>query len=825
MPHYNPTALYLRKPIRTILNRLLETPLTVVEAPMGYGKTTAVREFAKESGAFVLWKTLDNDSVQTFWSGFSRLIGTVDQNCSQQLAKLGLPDTDFFLDEAINLLGKVSFPQLTLLVIDDYHLLLSPEADHFIETLIKAELPNLHVVVISRVVFGSKITELRLKGYCTLIDKRHFELTPAEIVEYYKTCGVRLTAKQAADLFSYTEGWISALYLCLLSFLQEGRIEHQVSLHDLLEKAVYQQCSVEVKNFLLTFSIFDNFSLEQADALWPQGDAQAILKKLMAQNAFIAYNSLTQTFQLHNILTVFLRGLFERKSSDEKKSIWQAAGRWFFANKDYLHAMEYFYKAADYDNLMTALEANKGLAENSSYLESLRRYFQDSPPAIIAIHPRASLIFALELFANNEYELFAAQCQTIHENIALNSQLAEQEKNQLSGELEFLCSFSQFNRIQAMSAYHQNACRLMHSPTDFFDRNGSWSFESPSVVYMFHRERGALDQEVHDLTAGMPAYYAISGYHGFGGEYAMQAEQHYFCGEFENAEIAAHTSLYAAKSKNQLSPLLAALFVQLRLALLRGDASAVTGVIERMRDEIRQGGVPAYLHTFDLCEGFLYGSLSDGKKIPDWIASGSERETRLPFPTQGFYNIIYGKALLIHGEYAKFLGLATQFQSVAAIFPNLLAQLYTYIYEAAACCRLGRIESAQNALHQALDLAAPDRLLMPFVENASFILPLLTDLSRTDPHAAFLRDILSLHAKYTKGVATVQLALSSSVKSSLKLTAREQEIAELVASGLSNQRIAATLFITEATVKKALQNTYTKLNINSRTALAKIILG
>ncbi|MBP2666229.1 MAG: ATP-dependent transcriptional regulator, partial [Firmicutes bacterium] len=160
MPHYNPTALYLRKPIRTILNRLLETPLTVVEAPMGYGKTTAVREFAKESGAFVLWKTLDNDSVQTFWSGFSRLIGTVDQNCSQQLAKLGLPDTDFFLDEAINLLGKVSFPQLTLLVIDDYHLLLSPEADHFIETLIKAELPNLHVVVISRVVFGSKITEL-----------------------------------------------------------------------------------------------------------------------------------------------------------------------------------------------------------------------------------------------------------------------------------------------------------------------------------------------------------------------------------------------------------------------------------------------------------------------------------------------------------------------------------------------------------------------------------------------------------------------------------------------------------------------------------------
>ena len=238
-----------------------------------------------------------------------------------------------------------------------------------------------------------------------------------------------------------------------------------------------------------------------------------------------------------------------------------------------------------------------------------------------------------------------------------------------------------------------------------------------------------------------------------------------------------------------------------------------------------KGGGAAYLHTFDLCEGFLYGSLSDGKKIPDWIAAGNERESRLPFPTQGYYNIIYGKALLIQGEYAKFLGLTAQFQNVAAIFPNLLAQLYTYIYEAAACFRLGRVESAQNALRQALDLAVPDRLVMPFVENASFILPVLASLTPTSLQASFLQDLQVLHAKYAKGVAAVQQALTAGARSSLNLTAREQEIAELVASGLSNQRIAATLFITEATVKKALQNTYTKLNINSRTALAKIILG
>ena len=824
MPKYNPTALYLRQPMREHLSRILETPLTVVEAPMGYGKTTAVREFVQSSGAFVLWKTLDSDLVSSFWQGFVRLIGKVDPDCAQKLSLLGCPDTAFFLEEVLVLLENVPFPHNTVLVIDDYHLLLSAEADRFIESLIKAEMPNLHVVIISRVVFGEKATELTLKGYCTLIDKKCFELTRQEIVEYYKTCGVRLTQQEADELFSYTEGWISALYLCLLVFLQEGRIEKQSSLHHLLEKFVYQQSSDEMKDFLLTVCIFDNFSLEQAEAMWRSGPAKSLLKNLMTRNAFITYDSVNRTYQMHNILTGFLRELFDRKSLQEKKLIWHSAGEWLTKTNHFMQALEYFYKAEDYDRLLSVLELNKGNAVTMTHLGQLRQYFRDCPPEVIAAHPRASLTYALELFANNEYELFAAQCEIIRESIEGHSQLAPEEKDQLTGELEFLLSFSQYNRIQAMTAHYLKARLLMKKPTEFFDRNGSWSFESPSVLYMFHREVGQLEQEMRDLAEGVNAYYPISDSHGFGAEYVMQAERHYLCGEIENADIAAHAAVHAAESKNQISPFLAALFVHLRIALLRGNVPGISGILERMRDKIRQQGSPAYLRTLDLCEGFLFATLSDSKKIPDWIGSGTVQESPLPFPTHGFYNIIYGKTLLLHGKYTQFLGLAPHFQMISSVFPNLLGQLYAHIQEAEAHKQLGHDEKARESLRQALDMALPDQLLLPFVENGAHLLPLLKELSTTKPAELFIHKVAELYAKYAKNIATVQHSLAATNTPLSLLTPRELEVARLVASGLTNQRIAALLFVTEATVKKALQNIFLKLHLNNRTALTKIFL-
>ncbi len=55
------------------------------------------------------------------------------------------------------------------------------------------------------------------------------------------------------------------------------------------------------------------------------------------------------------------------------------------------------------------------------------------------------------------------------------------------------------------------------------------------------------------------------------------------------------------------------------------------------------------------------------------------------------------------------------------------------------------------------------------------------------------------------------------------LTAREREIAELVASGLSNKEVAARLFVSVRTVEANLSKLYAKLGVRTRTELANVI--
>jgi DNA-binding CsgD family transcriptional regulator len=57
-----------------------------------------------------------------------------------------------------------------------------------------------------------------------------------------------------------------------------------------------------------------------------------------------------------------------------------------------------------------------------------------------------------------------------------------------------------------------------------------------------------------------------------------------------------------------------------------------------------------------------------------------------------------------------------------------------------------------------------------------------------------------------------------------RLTARERQIAELVAQGLGNQAIATRLYVSRRTVEAHLSTIYRKYSLHSRSALAALVL-
>lgn len=823
MAKNNARSLYIRKPVNAALDKLWEYPLTVVEAPMGYGKTTAVKEYLKNCDSEILWQTIMDESVTVFWNGFIRLFKKFDQVAAGNLADVGVPSNSLFLEEAVRLVEGIPFPARTVVVLDDYHLLSSTDIDRLVELLVRAEIPNLHLVLVSRSVFGENTGELVLKGYCWLIGKSCFVLSREEIIEYCRLCGVKLNADETDFLVSYTEGWISAVYLCLLGFLQDGRVEHQASLYELIEKVVYRRLAAEVRELLLSVCLFDSFTLEQAAYMWGREDVDPLLRQLTASNAFIRYEQASGLYSMHNIFTSYLRRIFDRQSVEQKRAVWNRAGDWQVNAGNCMHALDYFYIAANFDGLLKAIEFDKGNGIWNEHKDKLIRYFHDCPPAIKKAHVQACLIYAINLFSFNEMGLFAAQCAEIGSYIDALPQEMEYEKNQLLGEFELLCSFTKYNDIPGMYEHIQRAGCLLQGTSEFIDKKVSWTFGSPSVLYMFYRESGQLEQAVQEMNTAIPHYCRLTAGHGSGAEAVMQAERYYYTGDFQSAEIAAHKALYNAQAQEQTSMALCALFMQLRLAVIKGDLDYVTDSLRQTREEIKRQGLYSYLHTWEMCEGFVYAYLNLAKKIPDWIANGDLQDRSIYFPSYAFFNIIWGRSLLLSSQYLKLIGLTDNFIAIAGVFPNLLGQVYTYIYAAAAKLRLGQQEEARLTLRQALDIAAPDGIIMPFVENGSYIMELLTDLGKAGQHQEFIDAISRLLPVWKRQAEALAIKLSGAGRQ-LPLTEREWTIAEHITAGLTNREIGKVLHIAEVTVKKALQNIYMKLGIHSRTALTKIML-
>ncbi|HWT75339.1 MAG TPA: LuxR C-terminal-related transcriptional regulator [Mobilitalea sp.] len=813
---YNTGIYYFTDKLRKKLEQLFEYPCTLIEAPMGYGKTTAIREFLNTTDSQILWQKIYDNSITGFWNSFCRLFDDIDDSCADSLRSIGFPSDSPSKEEVLRLLLKIDFSSSTVIVIDDYHLIDSPEVNQFIEFIVWNELDNLHMVLTARYSNIENQEELMLKGYLLHISKEMLEFEPKEINTYYKLCGINLKEDEVIRIYRYTEGWISALYLLMLGFKEEGSFAITANITKLIEKAVYLPFSDEMKEFLITVCLFDSFTREQAIFMWQKENAGELLTKIIKKNAFIRYDEKKKVYQIHNILSEFLNDIFESKNVNYKASLYRKAADWYMNNGDYITSMRYYYLLKDFDGILNALEVGKGHSIFYEHKDVFVKFYKECPEQIKRHHPIALLVYAMCLFTFNEMELFAEVCEEFEKAIQEDDSQDSETIQMLLGEFELLLCFTKYNDINKMLTHIKNSWELLKQPAKFIDCSESWTFGSPSVLYMFYREAGELEEEVHRIKEALPMYYQLTEGHGKGGEYVMEAERYYFCGDFNNAEILAYKAISQANSADNADILLCAYFLQTRIAIAKGDYANALTIYHKWNEEMKRNQGNNLLHTVHLCEAYILAGLQQVKSIPVWIREGDFLSSRLYFPTIAFLNIIYGRVLLLQGEYHKLLGMADQFMETASVFPNLLGMIYTHIYIAAVNEKLYRREAALTSLNMALDLAIPDAIYMPFVENGDYIRPLLEIIYRNSNRRE-ITFILKLELSYQNAVQ--QIRADYFTKAKPKLSEREMEIARLVAEGMSNNEIGSRLFITQNTVKTLLKRIFEKLEINSRTML------
>ncbi len=256
-----------------------------------------------------------------------------------------------------------------------------------------------------------------------------------------------------------------------------------------------------------------------------------------------------------------------------------------------------------------------------------------------------------------------------------------------------------------MSRHHRIAWELLGGPAKLISLKSTWTFGSPSVLYLFWREKGMLNQELEQMDECMPYYYRLTGGHGTGAEHIMRGEIHLYRGEIDEAEIYCHRAIFAADSVKQSSIAQCGLFTLARIAIIRGDTQVLEHSLGWLKKHAETNTEDLCRYTYDMAKAYLALLAGTGEELPTWLSEGHIDEKRLVIMTQPFAHIIYGRVLLERKEYQKLLGIAPYVIGISSIFPNLLPQVYYRIYMAQALLALGKEQDAVVILREGVELA------------------------------------------------------------------------------------------------------------------------
>ena len=804
-------TIYISERLQEHLRPISRCALTAVVAPMGYGKTTAVNwylaERARAEKLRVVRISVYSDNLAIFWksvqdafarAGFAFLR---DYTCPTDAAGGGLLADD--------LCHELAGGESCYIFIDDFHLLTDGRAAGFLCTLVNRLPDNVHLIVASRDLFLPAAELVRLGGRVYRIGTEQLRLNHTELSVYAHRCGTELTDAQVDTLLYYSEGWFSAVYLNLRALSEQGALlERDSDIYTMFTAAMIDPLAPRQREFLAVMGLADEFTAEMARYITGDEDAEALLTSLTEQNAFVKCLPDGVTYRFHHMMKECAARTFLTMGAEKQVSYLERFGRWYEDRGQYLHAMSAYRRGGRYDALLRVVQEDAGILLASLKPADVLEAIDRCPTAVLKAHPAALLVLMRCMFNWRQVprmmEIKALLLQAIEEH----PELSAEERGDLLGECDLIMSFLCYNDISAMSRLHRSASAQMSRPAISIRSSGGWTFGSPSVLMMFYRAPGELDSELREMDECMPHYYRITDGHGQGAEKIMRAEASFLQGGFTDAHIQLESAYTRIEGNGQENMALCCDFLAWRLSLCTDIEQRCT-FAQRYDDLLRRHNA-AWINIWNATSAYYHALLGAAESIPDVFAGHTLDSVSILAPGRPMTDMIENQVYLAQGACAKVIGRSEGLLAACEGMHYALVALHVRIQTAAAYEKLGKRAEARALLQRALADAAPDGLVMPFVENYGCLAALLEDAAgRGD---ALAERIVPLGTAYE---ARRQRRLEQGARPTAlaALTEREYEIVGLVAERLSNREIAEKLFLTEGSVRQYINQIYSKLCI------------
>lgn len=382
--------------------------LTLVEAPLGYGKTTLVSQWwhrKPRQGAVVAWLTLEDpeNDPALFWRyvvGALRSAGSpVGTQAEVLLCGLGA-DLRRAVSSLVNDLASQSLP--TTLMLDDYHVIREPACHELLSLFLDRAPSDVHVVIASRSEPPLQLGSMRAAGELTELRQHDLRLSSREAAEFVQTVGLDINDEELTLLAARTEGWAAALRLAVAWLEGEANRGEAIRsfagdnrhVADYLTEHVLAGLDPPLETFLLKTSVLGRMSIPLCQAITGEPSAELLDRVERTNLLLVPLDGRRQWYRYHHLFADLLQAELTRRSPELVRTLHQRAAAWHHRHGTIVETFEHTMRAGDYPAAAEIITRGWPTMVSSGRAATLRRWLESFPAEELRAAPELCYIAA-----------------------------------------------------------------------------------------------------------------------------------------------------------------------------------------------------------------------------------------------------------------------------------------------------------------------------------------------------------------------------------------------------------------------------------------------
>jgi LuxR family transcriptional regulator, maltose regulon positive regulatory protein len=357
-----PSPWILRDGLDEKLSAAIGHRLTLVTGLPGAGKTVMLSGWAVRHSerriAYVPLEAADNEP-RVFWRTLAAALRRLQHDPQHEPRVMGV-------SSVLDIARRV--PPLVL-ILDDFHLIKHPEVLADVQTLIRNIPDHVPMVISSRQDPAIPLHRLRLGGELADIRQEdlRFDFPEAESFLSAVSGGRKVSFDVVCTLLERTEGWAAGLQVAALLLRNESDPEAfarrfagdtQV-IAGYLSQEVLQDLPDVLNRFLMQTSVLEEMTPSLCAWVTGSPNAADLLDDLVSRHLFVfPIDAEHQWYRYHRLFSQLLRHLFARRDPVGMRNAHLRAAQWYESQGTVETAIEHYIQAEDFDRAF-------GLAANS----------------------------------------------------------------------------------------------------------------------------------------------------------------------------------------------------------------------------------------------------------------------------------------------------------------------------------------------------------------------------------------------------------------------------------------------------------------------------